>query len=62
VLFTFGCLAGCGDLVDQDNSISDGEQKDVVDNDTKKEAKDNLKEANDNLQDMKKDELDNKNP
>ncbi|MBZ5751252.1 hypothetical protein [Metabacillus rhizolycopersici] len=30
VLFTFGGLAGCGDLVDQDNSISDGEQKDVV--------------------------------
>jgi hypothetical protein len=55
VLFTFG------DLADQDNSISDGEQNDVVDNDTKKEAKDTLKEANDNLQDMKKDELDNKN-
>jgi hypothetical protein len=62
VLFTFGGLAGCGDLVDQDNGISDGEQKDGVDNDTKKEAKDTLKEAkntlkeaNDNLQDTKKD-------
>jgi len=55
VLFTFGGLAGCGDLVDQDNGISDGEQKDRVDNDTMKEAKDTLKEANVNLQDAKKD-------
>ena len=30
-LLTFGGLAGCGDGVDQDNGISDGEQKDEVD-------------------------------
>ena len=32
MLLTFGGLAGCGDGVDQDNGISDGEQKDEVDN------------------------------
>ena len=55
VLLIFGGLAGCGDGVDQDNSISDGEQKDEVDNNTMKEAEDTLKDANDNLQDAKKD-------
>ena len=55
VLLTFGVLAGCGDGVDQDNGISDGEQKDVVDNDTKKEVKETIKETKDNLQDIQKD-------
>ncbi|NGY75993.1 hypothetical protein F6Y02_05655 [Bacillus megaterium] len=32
---TFGGLAGCGDGVDQDNGVSDGEQKDEMDKDTK---------------------------
>jgi hypothetical protein len=53
VLLTFGGLAGCGDGIDQDNGISDGEQKDAVDNDTMEEAEETLKEANDNLQDAK---------
>ncbi|MCM3693094.1 hypothetical protein [Neobacillus niacini] len=29
---TFGALTGCGDGVDQDNGVSDGEQKDELDN------------------------------
>ncbi len=52
-LLTFGGLAGCGDGVDQDNGISDGEQKDAVDNNTKKEADSSLKETKDNLTDIK---------
>jgi hypothetical protein len=56
VLLTFGSLAGCGDGVDQDNGISDGEQKDGVDNNgPMEEAEDTLDDANDNLQDAKKD-------
>ena len=53
-LLTFGGLAGCGDGVDQDNGISDGEQKDVVDKDTNKEAEGTLDEANKNLQEAEK--------
>ena len=52
-MLTFGGLAGCGDGVDQDNGISDGEQKDQIDNDTKKEANDTFKEAKDNIEDAK---------
>ncbi|WML41628.1 hypothetical protein RCG19_08250 [Neobacillus sp. OS1-2] len=52
-MLTFGGLAGCGDGVDQDNGISDGEQKDQIDNDTKKEANDTFKEAKDNMEDAK---------
>ena len=53
-LLTFGGLAGCGDGVDQDNGISDGEQKDKVDNDTNKKAEGTLDEANKNLQEAEK--------
>ena len=31
----FGGLAGCGDEVDQDNGVNDGEQKDEVDDENK---------------------------
>lgn len=31
----FGGLAGCGDGVDQDNGMNDGEQKDDVDDENK---------------------------
>ncbi|MCM3726671.1 hypothetical protein M3226_13335 [Neobacillus cucumis] len=54
-LLTFGGLAGCGDGVDQDNGISDGQQKDAVDNSTKQSAKENLTEAKNNLKDIKND-------
>jgi hypothetical protein len=46
---TFGGLAGCGDGVDQDNGINDGQQKDAVDNDTKKEANGTINDAQENL-------------
>ncbi|MBO0958618.1 hypothetical protein J1P26_02650 [Neobacillus sp. MM2021_6] len=52
-MLTFGGLAGCGDGVDQDNGISDGEQKDQIDGDTKKEANETYKEAKDNIEDAK---------
>lgn len=54
-LLTFGGLAGCGDGVDQDNGINDGEQKDAIDPDTKKDASGTYKEAKDNLKDVKND-------
>lgn len=54
-LLTFGGLAGCGDGVDQDNGISDGEKKDAVDTDTKKEADGAFKETKDNLKSIKND-------
>ncbi|ETI67493.1 hypothetical protein [Neobacillus vireti] len=54
VFLTFG-LAGCGDGVDQDNGINDGEQKDAIDNDTKQESNDAYQEAKDNLNDIKND-------
>ncbi|MFO1445145.1 hypothetical protein KDN24_18475 [Bacillus sp. Bva_UNVM-123] len=55
ILLAFGGLAGCGDGVDQDNGISDGEQKDKIDNDTTNQAEKSIKEAKENLKDMKKD-------
>ena len=50
VSLTFGGLAGCGDGVDQDNGISDGQQKDAVDNDTKKEANATMDDAKQNIE------------
>ena len=50
VSLTFGGLAGCGDGVDQDNGISDGQQKDAVDNDTKKEANATMNDAKQNIE------------
>jgi hypothetical protein len=54
-LLTFGGLAGCGDGVDQDNGISDGEQKDAIDKDTKEGANDSFEDAKDNLKEAKQD-------
>ncbi|MEH7120175.1 hypothetical protein V7128_22535 [Neobacillus vireti] len=54
-LLTFGGLAGCGDGVDQDNGVSDGQQKDAVDTSTKNSVKANITEAKNNLNDIKKD-------
>ncbi|MED3575017.1 hypothetical protein ACTHO0_14245 [Cytobacillus praedii] len=53
-LLILGGLAGCGDGVDQDNGINDGEQKDAVDNDTKQDAEDALQEAKENMAEAKK--------
>jgi hypothetical protein len=49
ISLTFGGLAGCGDGVDQDNGISDGEQKDAIDNDTKQDSNGTMQEAEENL-------------
>ncbi|MGG1679202.1 hypothetical protein ACIFOT_26270 [Neobacillus sp. NRS-1170] len=48
-LFTFGGLAGCGDGVDQDNGISDGEQKDQLDIGTKNDIKWKINDAKKNI-------------
>ena len=48
---TFGGLAGCGDGVDQDNGISDGEKKDAIDSDTKKDANGTMKDTEENFKD-----------
>jgi hypothetical protein len=53
VSLTFGGLAGCGDGVDQDNGISDGEKKDAIDTDTKQKtngAAQGAKEAVNNVE------------
>ncbi|MCM3693093.1 hypothetical protein [Neobacillus niacini] len=42
VSLTLAGLTGCGDGVDQDNGVSDGQQKDAVDNDTKQKAEDTV--------------------
>ncbi|WP_066389465.1 hypothetical protein [Neobacillus mesonae] len=55
VLLTFGGLAGCGDGVDQDNGINDGEQKDAVDKDTKKDTKEGFEKAKENMKEVKED-------
>jgi hypothetical protein len=54
-LLTFGGLAGCGDGVDQDNGLSDGKQKDQIDQETKVEAKGSLNEAKENIKEAMKD-------
>mgnify|MGYP001030703083 CR=1 FL=1 len=54
-LLTFGGLAGCGDGVDSDNGISDGQQKDAVDHNTKNTSNDSLQQAKKNLEDIQKD-------
>ncbi|MDR7239373.1 hypothetical protein [Neobacillus drentensis] len=51
VSLTFGGLAGCGDGVDQDNGISDGEQKDAIDTDKKQEANGTMQDAEENIKD-----------
>ncbi|MDN3018046.1 hypothetical protein PH210_17765 [Paenibacillus sp. BSR1-1] len=53
-LLTFGGLAGCGDGVDQDNGISDGEQKDQLDQDTKDNAKGAVEDAKQNMKEAMK--------
>jgi hypothetical protein len=53
-LLSLGLLAGCGDGVDQDNGISDGEKKDAVDTGTVKEAENSFNEAKENLKEAGK--------
>ncbi|MEC2078034.1 hypothetical protein [Metabacillus fastidiosus] len=51
---TVGALAGCGDGVDQDNGISDGEQKDQLDNDNKKTNEDIENDVQESTEDAQK--------
>ncbi|WP_342433566.1 hypothetical protein [Neobacillus sp. FSL H8-0543] len=55
ISLTFGGLAGCGDGVDQDNGVSDGKQKDAIDNDTQKKAEDAINNVEDALTETEKD-------
>lgn len=57
VSLTLAGLTGCGDGVDQDNGISDGQQKDEVDTNTKQKAEDaankvetEVKQAQENIE------------
>jgi hypothetical protein len=54
-LLSLGLLAGCGDGIDQDNGISDGEKKDEVDTKTVKETENTFNEAKENLKEAAKD-------
>jgi hypothetical protein len=54
-LLTFGGLAGCGDGVDQDNGISDGKQKDQLDQETKDDAKGTMEDAKKNIKEAMND-------
>jgi hypothetical protein len=44
---TFG-LVGCGDGVDQDNGLSDGQQKDEIDQETEQDAKETIEQVEEN--------------
>ena len=55
VSLTFAGLTGCGDGVDQDNGISDGQQNDAVDTDTKQKAEDAVNKVEDELKQAQKD-------
>lgn len=54
VSLTFAGLTGCGDGVDQDNGVSDGQQNDAVDHDTKKKAADTVNKVETELKQAQK--------
>ena len=55
VSLTLAGLTGCGDGVDQDNGVSDGQQNDAVDKDTKQKAKDTINKVETELKQAQKD-------
>lgn len=55
VSLTFAGLTGCGDGVDQDNGVSDGQQKDAVDTDIKQKAEDTINKVETELEQAQKD-------
>jgi hypothetical protein len=55
VSLTLAGLTGCGDGVDQDNGASDGQQKDVIDNDTKQNAEEAVNKVEKELKQAQKD-------
>ncbi|PAE43506.1 hypothetical protein CHI06_06215 [Bacillus sp. 7884-1] len=55
VSLTFAGLTGCGDGVDQDNGVSDGQQDDAVDTETKQKADDTINNVKTELKQAQKD-------
>ncbi|MFB3169941.1 hypothetical protein F4694_002762 [Bacillus niacini] len=55
VSLTLAGLTGCGDGVDQDNGVSDGQQKDEVDKDTTQNAKEAVNKVETELKQAQKD-------
>ncbi|MDM5329731.1 hypothetical protein [Neobacillus sp. CF12] len=55
VSLTFAGLTGCGDGVDQDNGVSDGQQKDAVDTNIKQKAEDTINKVETELKQAQKD-------
>ena len=55
VSLTLAGLTGCGDGVDQDNGVSDGQQKDEVDKNTTQNSKDAVNKVETELKQAQKD-------
>ncbi|MFB3163575.1 hypothetical protein ABLO26_19670 [Neobacillus sp. 179-J 1A1 HS] len=55
VSLTLAGLTGCGDGVDQDNGVSDRQQKDEVDKDTTQNAKEAVNKVETELKQAQKD-------
>jgi hypothetical protein len=54
VSLTLAGLTGCGDGVDQDNGVSDGQQKDEVDTGTKQKAEETINKVGTELKQAQK--------
>jgi hypothetical protein len=54
VSLTLAGLTGCGDGVDQDNGVSDGQQKDEVDTSTKQKAEETINKVGTELKQAQK--------
>jgi hypothetical protein len=55
VSLTLAGLTGCGDGADQDNGVSDGQQKDEVDTGTKQKAEETINKVGTELKQAQKD-------
>lgn len=54
VSLTLAGLTGCGDGVDQDNGVSDGQQNDEVDKNTKQKAEETINKVETELKQAQK--------
>ena len=54
VSLTFAGLTGCGDGIDQDNGVSDGQQNDAVDKNTKEKAENTINKVETELKQAQK--------
>jgi hypothetical protein len=54
VSLTLAGLTGCGDGVDQDNGVSDGQQKDEVDKSTQQKAEETINKVGTELKQAQK--------